>query len=62
MPSETPEEFEAHEDERLEAIAEIIVVSQELEEAMIKSLDQIKSSITTHRQLLTQLVNLVDGS
>ena len=62
MPSETPEEFEAGEDRRLATIAEIVEVSMKIETSMMEALDLVKQGIETHRRLLVELSNLVDGS
>ena len=49
-------------DERLETMADIIELSQRLESTLLDHLDLIKKGITTHRELLVQISNLVDGS
>ncbi len=57
MPAETPEEFE----ERLNKMSELIGLSQEMEDMMLQTLDALKDSITTHRRLLVELGNLIEG-
>ena len=52
-----PEEF----DERLELMSELIGLAQELEDQMLRTLDDVKRGIMTHRGLLVKLSDLIEG-